>query len=55
MRADWETKMNNAREEHETVVAQLQSTHSDQLESYRRQHDAALANLEREKNAVLEG
>lgn len=55
MNAEWETKMNKAVEEHEAVVTDLQSSHSTQLDNYRQLHEAALANLEKEKDGIVQG
>lgn len=54
-RANWETQMNEANEDHANQLATLQSNHSVQLNNYRELHEAALETLEREKKDILEG
>lgn len=41
-RANWETQMNEAHEDHANQLATLQSNHSVQLNNYRELHEAAL-------------
>ena len=51
----WESKLNQANEDHVKQVATLESNHKIQLSNYHELHEAALENLEREKNDILEG
>jgi Skp family chaperone for outer membrane proteins len=55
MRADLETKLNQAKEEHENQVEGLISEHEAQINENRRAHDEAVQNLERQKGALIEG
>ena len=52
---EWQTKLNQAREEFDNQISEIKSNHTAQLASNVELHEAALSNLEREKNDILEG
>ena len=52
---EWQTKLNQAREEFDNQISEIKSNHSAQLASNVELHEVALSNLEREKNEILEG
>ena len=53
--AEWETKMNRAKEDFNEEISTMISNHSLQLSNYRELHEAALDSLEREKVEMMEG
>lgn len=53
--AEWETKMNRAKEDFNEELSAMISNHSLQLSNYRELHEAALESLEREKTQMMEG
>lgn len=52
--AEWETKMNRAKEDFNEELSAMISNHSLQLSNYRELHEAALESLEREKTQMME-
>jgi len=52
--AEWETKMNRAKEDFNEEISTMISNHSLQLSNYRELHEAALDSLEREKVEMME-
>ncbi len=52
---DWEVKINNARQEHDVLMATLQTDHKMEIEKLKELQEHKLADLEREKQEILEG
>lgn len=52
---EWQMKLNQARGEFDNQISEIKSNHTAQLASNIELHEAALSNLEREKNNILEG
>lgn len=55
VRADLETRLNQAKEEYDARVEDLLGEHQAQLDAHRRSHDEAVRNLEHQKGTIISG
>lgn len=53
VRADLETRLNQAKEEYDARVEDLLGEHQAQLDAHRRSHDEAVRNLEHQKGTII--
>lgn len=54
-RMDWEGRLNQAEENYASEMTSVKCNYEAQITQHREAHEAAMANLEREKNEILEG